>query len=412
MRRSQLYISALVLVLVSDLLLVEYCNNLLWLLLKDAVVLGFIYWGTRKVGDTRIRLLHETMDSVIEKNRLDLTVRFEDEPAELKPVTNEISRLFERTEGIVTETMGSAARLIPMSQELADTYNDSTQKAYLQTNYANSMMGAMESIAQQSNEVARRAEEIAHDAEMGHSSVNSCMESMAQTNQTVADLSEKMHEAEAVMEELNVETGKITSIVEAINSIAEQTNLLALNAAIEAARAGEQGRGFAVVADEVRALAARTRESTDQVQAMLEDVLGCTSQMHGLVECIGQSSRDSSTRVGEATTQLVELVDIIGHVNTSTAAISQSAQAQLSSAEEARISVQGLGDLTNKSLEHSKQHAVSKDDLERLAEQLKQNLEQFKISSNPWYTERRSEPRLMEAAQQNNSDGELEAELF
>ncbi len=396
MRRNQLYAIATVIVVISDVLLVSFFNNIGLLLVKDATLLGFLYWGAKQVSQARTERFHDAVSGIVDQEKLDLTTRFDNAPGELQPATEELTRVLKRTEDIVTTAMSSAARLIPMSQELADSYSNTTQKALLQSNYSNSMVNAMSAISSQSNEIAEQSTAINEDSNQGNTSVQDCQHSMASTNTVVNRLTEHMAHAETAMAELKQETDQITSIVEVINSIAEQTNLLALNAAIEAARAGEQGRGFAVVADEVRSLAQRTREATDEVQEMLEKIQGYANDMLGVVTESAESSRKNQELTSDVTERLQQLVDIIGRINQSASSIGSAAQQQISNAEEASHAVQGLEDLNKETLENSQLHVVSKDDLEKLAMQLRDNLASFTISSDPWHTNRRNKPRLQE----------------
>ncbi|MFL0797493.1 MAG: hypothetical protein K6L73_08380 [Cellvibrionaceae bacterium] len=414
MRRNQLYIIAAVVVLISDILLVSFFNNIWLLLVKDAMLLGFLYWGANQVSQARTNRFHDAVSEIVDRENLDLTTRFDNAPSELQPATEELTRVLKRTEDIVTNAMSSAARLIPMSQELADSYSNTTQKALLQANYSSSMMEAMDAISSQSNDIAEQSVAITQDSTEGNTSVQDCQRSMTSTNTVVNRLSEHMTHAETAMAELKQETDQITTIVEVINSIAEQTNLLALNAAIEAARAGEQGRGFAVVADEVRSLAARTRDATDEVQQMLEKIQGYANDMLGVVTESAESSRENQGLSKEVTERLQQLVEIIARIEHSASSIGSSAQQQISSAEQASHAVQGLGELNKETLEDSQLHAVSKDDLEKLALQLKGNLENFTISSDPWHTNRRKNPRLQEDTPQEplTEDEDEGAELF
>jgi len=317
----------------------------------------------------------------------------------------------ERIEEGIASVTKSAARLIPMSHELADSYGNATQKAALQDNHSNDILQAMENIKIASNEVAESAAVIVSGAQQGSSAVNECQDSMGNTQQVVDRLSEHMSSAQSILNDLVTETDQVGSIVSVINGIAEQTNLLALNAAIEAARAGEQGRGFAVVADEVRSLAGRTRQSTMEVQGMLERIQVGTGSLADAMTEGGKVSEENTKQVKQVSEQLESLVSIIGVVNDAAGAISTTAEEQQQRAVEVRQASDNLAELNRETLSESKLHTISKEDMNALAVQLQEKLELFSIEGDHWYIERRSRGRISEQGEVID-DEQDDVELF
>jgi len=410
-RRTQLYTLVVGVVLVVGLALQQFFDSLWLLLLRDALLIGALYMGACKVASVRIGLLHEKVDQILQGGKINLTAKFgADVPPEITSLARELNRLLARIEEAAEQSMSAASRLIPMSEELADSYNDTTQSALMQSNYSQSVMAGMKVMSEKSDAVTTRTKVIAEQLTEGTEAVDNCQISMNNTNQVVTELNGHMLEAESALAQLQQESDQIGSIVEVINSVAEQTNLLALNAAIEAARAGEQGRGFAVVADEVRSLATRTRESTDEVRSMLERVQARTKTMTGVMEKSGEASQATLEQVSSVTERLGELASIMGQVSESGKVIGTLASEQHQASANAQSSVDALNTMSVDGLESSRLRPLTKEDLENVALQLKERLSIIVTANNPWYTGRREKARLKSVDQTSTASDD--AELF
>ncbi|MGK0440454.1 MAG: methyl-accepting chemotaxis protein [Pseudohongiellaceae bacterium] len=246
---------------VLDIFIAESLSAALPALIKDALLIAGLFMVSRHLINRHIKQLKQEIKAPFQGDTLNLNYRLQESSESGWCLARELNTFIARCEEILIAINGSTARLIPMSEELADTYNNFNQKAVLQNNYSNNMINAVDDITAHSSDVSSKTHTITQEVSQGSIAVTDCQQSMEHPAQVVTSLSGHMSTAQSVLDGLKNETDQIGSIVEMINSIAAQTNLLALNAAIDAARAGEQGRGFAVVADEVRSIAERTRNS-------------------------------------------------------------------------------------------------------------------------------------------------------
>jgi methyl-accepting chemotaxis protein len=196
---------------------------------------------------------------------------------------------------------------------------------------------------------------------------------------TIEQLASEVDEASRVINKLHQDSASIGSILDVIRGIAEQTNLLALNAAIEAARAGEQGRGFAVVADEVRSLASKTQESTQEIQSMIESlqagaeeaVTAMSKGKQQAVSCVEQS--DLATEALNSITQAVSLAHDVSEE------ISNAANEQQQVAQEISERLESIVAIAEQTAEGANQTSISSSEVAKLAEELRLSVEQFRV---------------------------------
>ncbi|HEX4940647.1 MAG TPA: methyl-accepting chemotaxis protein [Candidatus Kapabacteria bacterium] len=174
-----------------------------------------------------------------------------------------LQTLVKQIKDISTEVAGSSTQMNQDAKSSKDSIDQQGDALTLVATAVNQMSAAIQEVARNTTEAADEAKKASARSEEGQRIVHDTIEQIQQ-------LAAQVQTASSVIVHVEAEAGKVTSVIDVIRGIAEQTNLLALNAAIEAARAGEQGRGFAVVADEVRTLASRTQESTQDIQNMLQ----------------------------------------------------------------------------------------------------------------------------------------------
>jgi methyl-accepting chemotaxis protein len=205
---------------------------------------------------------------------------------------------------VLQDTQQQLHAVTPELQAAAKQSRDSMQ---MQASETSAIVSATSELAQASQEVANNASLVSTATLNARTQAAQGQKSAQEAIRANSELSKHMHNAETVVERLNAGTHQITTFVEVIRTIAEQTNLLALNAAIEAARAGEQGRGFAVVADEVRTLAQRTQGATQEIEQIIAALAQSSNQASESIRTGGGLAESSVTR----TSELAELLDTI-----------------------------------------------------------------------------------------------------
>ncbi|OAN18699.1 chemotaxis protein [Photobacterium jeanii] len=236
----------------------------------------------------------------------------------------------------------------------------------------NEMAAATQEIAGNADNTARTAGETVEVAEHGSTQV-------AQSQTSISSLAQEVETATGVIGDLNTHAQSINTILSTIQNIAEQTNLLALNAAIEAARAGEQGRGFAVVADEVRVLSQRTHASTQEIQQMIENLQHTTGRA---VSIMGDSRHLADTSVEDAnaaSSSLTQINNAITNINDMATQIASAAEEQSSVTEEITRNTQGIRDVSTELALEAGEAAKQAAELSQLSHQLQQEISQFKL---------------------------------
>ncbi|MCR4538362.1 methyl-accepting chemotaxis protein [Pseudomonas sp. 18.1.10] len=244
----------------------------------------------------------------------------------------------------------------------------------------------MELVATAINEVTYGVQDVAKNAEHAASEMRDA-QAQAQQGQVNIDgslqqidqLSGTISQAVEVMRTLSAESTQIGSVLEVIRSIADQTNLLALNAAIEAARAGEQGRGFAVVADEVRLLAQRTQKSTAEIQGMIERLQGHSEAAVKVISDSHSASQLTIEQAGQAGASLTAIGQALRNLNGLNASIASATLQQAHVVEDINQNVTQAAGLSHSTALAAQQSSVASTHLRGLSEQLDGLLRQFKV---------------------------------
>ncbi|MFK0088095.1 methyl-accepting chemotaxis protein [Pseudomonas sp. NPDC090755] len=236
----------------------------------------------------------------------------------------------------------------------------------------NEVTYAVQDVARNAEQASSEMRDAQHRAQQGQSSIHGSLQQIDQLSGTI-------DEAVQVIQALANQSTKIGSVLEVIRSIAEQTNLLALNAAIEAARAGEQGRGFAVVADEVRLLAQRTQQSTAEIQTMIEHLQGQSEAAVKAIDASSEASRQTIEQANQAGISLDAISQALNNLTALNASIASATLQQSHVVEEINRNVTDTADLSRQTAIAAQQSSHAGVALNRLREQLDSLLGQFRV---------------------------------
>lgn len=272
--------------------------------------------------------------------------------------------------GVVGRIADSSEHVSEESTKLTETTHstvDGVQRQYLETDQVATAVNEMTASIQ---EVANNAQHAAEAAAKSNDDVSNSKTVVTNTTSTIDLLAQEITKAATVIKQVEEDSNNISSILDVIRGISEQTNLLALNAAIEAARAGEQGRGFAVVADEVRALASRTHDATQEIQSMIEKLQNGSREAVDVMENSSNQATQSVTQAEEAVTSLNNISDAINTINEMNTQIAVAVQQQSTVAEEINQSIFTIRDVSENTLSGARSSGEAAQNMAELADGL------------------------------------------
>ena len=351
---------------------------LLWTVLIAA---GFIFLAVLVAGSVSrpISNIAEMFRDIGEGEgdlRQRLPVDGEDEIAQLaKGFNSFISKIQESVIEVAatSEQLGLSAK--DVSAQAQQTMNDSQdqkERTMMVVTAINELGATVNEIAANAEQAALTAKEADSESAMGQQVVTHARDTINQLSQDVAQVGE-------VIESLATHTKSIGGILDVIRAISEQTNLLALNAAIEAARAGEAGRGFAVVADEVRNLASRTAASTDEVQVMIDKLQAEAARAVSAMELSRNRSREGVQAVDEASQALSGISGQIAQISDMNIQVAAATEEQSTVVEDINRNVSEINEITQRTAETAEAAAAASDALNNLAYRLDTLVARFKV---------------------------------
>ncbi len=349
------------------------------LLVIGLVLGGVIAWAITAMIIAPLKTALDAMADIV-GGEGDLTRRLDDSHNnEIGQLAHGFNMFASLVHHMVSEVVGYTQRLTQSADRLTTITEETSRGADRQQTQTDGVVAAVNEMAATGQEVAANTLAAADAAKNADVAAADGRNVVGQTIEVINDLATEVQRAGEVIHGLEHDSEAIGGVLDVIRGIAEQTNLLALNAAIEAARAGEQGRGFAVVADEVRTLASRTQQSTAEIQIMIERLQKGAQEA---VQVMGQSKRradDSVEQAVKAGSTLESISAAVGIINQMNTQIATAAEQQNAVAEEINRSVVGISEVTEQTAAGAQQTASASNELNELASQLSGMVKQFKI---------------------------------
>lgn len=310
----------------------------------------------------------------------DLTQRLEPKSDdEIGQLAENFNRFVGNMHTMVLKLSEVSASLANQARQTASQAEERSARIQMQQDEINMVATAVNEMAAATQEIAGNAD---HTAQNSSEAVGACEHGTGQVTQTqssIQNLAQEVQVATNVILELEEHGNSINAILSNIQGIAEQTNLLALNAAIEAARAGEQGRGFAVVADEVRVLSQRTHGSTQEIQQTIELLQGTTGKAVSIMNdsrSLAETSVDDANSAAASLTQIHAAVERISDMATQ---IASAAEEQASVTSEITRNTEGIRDVSNELADEAHQAAEQAAQLSELSHELENEISRFKL---------------------------------
>lgn len=352
-------------------------TTLLLLAIIVAVVIALSIWFSGTIANPIVSL-SRTIVAVGENADLSLRAPIEsrDEIGSAAEAFNETMEKMAQSIGHVND---AATQLSTAAGKTATTSGEMNRAFEEQRSQTAQVATAITEMSSTVDEVANnttRTAQLAHEANV---EVGQGQQAMLETIKMINQLSSEIDGAAVVINELEQNSNEIGTVLEVIQGIAEQTNLLALNAAIEAARAGEQGRGFAVVADEVRTLASRTQSSTAEIHRTIEKLHAGSRRG---VEAVNQSqerAKEAVSRANQTGNALKTIVNAVHQINDMTTQIASATEEQSAVSGEINRNVVQIEQMTQQSVAGSQQMAQASEDISALAHELKGLVGMFKL---------------------------------
>ncbi|WP_029215920.1 methyl-accepting chemotaxis protein [Pseudoalteromonas maricaloris] len=356
-------------------------SYVLWAMMMLVITVCFSLFGVylvRRRIVKPIELLGRTFEEIGSSNDLRKTVD-ESGATEIKAVANIVNRMLSSFKNTVTNIGSAGGAMSQSSKEVAHFIRSNKEISEEQNARLETIATAAEEMTATLNEVTSSTVSTADYANQVELEAQRGMEVMSQTSQQFSELSVRFDETANIISELTEQSDQVSNVVSVIQAIAEQTNLLALNAAIEAARAGEQGRGFAVVADEVRTLAQRTQKSTEEIRDIINQLQTKAGSANTAIQQSQHQVQATEEQVMVSSEVLDSIFEAVSKIKDLTQGVATASQEQLSVTEDINTNINGLSDISKEAIKRMNEFMAIVEQLEQTSHRLNDNAREFTV---------------------------------
>jgi len=343
--------------------------------LTATIALLFITF--RKLISERLRKVSNALEEIAQGDG-DLSQRLDETPRdEIGSVASAFNHFISQLEKTLQGINKQVEQLGQTTQSMETITHETQEGAVEQQNLADQIAHAINDMKLSTHEMAEIATSTAENSQQAQQKSIASQSIISQSMDSVEQLSTMMHQTADAVSKLEADSQNIGGVLDVIRGIAEQTNLLALNAAIEAARAGEQGRGFAVVADEVRTLASRTQQSTEEINSMIIQLQSGAGSAVNAIKQGDKSIETSNSKASETNTIINEMSDVINNIEAQNLQLATAAEKQASVSNEINNNIETIKEVSTNTSGSSQQLLTLAEEINNAVNAINKQLQRF-----------------------------------